>query len=113
MKRVGQLSFGISFDLKCIGIPSSIKESDKILLVDPDRAYEHNGPKSYMFVTVLLKCLTHSRIQNADPDRARLPEKFGAQRCIICICFCHRNSVLWIFFLEIALGHGPKQWHIV
>ena len=37
MKRIGELSFEISEDFKCIGIPSLTESSDEIILVDGNR----------------------------------------------------------------------------
>ena len=47
------------------------------------------------------------KIQNAGPSpsafRGKNPERSVASFIYV--------SVLWIFFPELALGHGPKKWH--
>ena len=47
LKHIGELSFDISENFKCIGIPTTTKESDELLLVDPDADH------SYLYVKIL------------------------------------------------------------
>ena len=47
LKHIGELSFDISESFKCIGIPTTTKESDELLLVDSDADH------SYLYVKIL------------------------------------------------------------
>ena len=71
------------------------KEWLKILFISP---FENFNPYPWIL----------EKIQIAGPSPSAFRGKNSrAQRCIICICFCGSD-----FFPEIALGDGPKKWHI-
>ena len=49
-----------------------------------------------------------TKIQNARPS----PSVFSGKNPECVIASFVYVFVLWIFFSEIALGNGPKKWHI-
>ena len=51
LKRVGELPFATSEDMKCIGIPGSSESSDNILLVDRRKGLIEVAMNSFMYVT--------------------------------------------------------------
>ena len=50
LKKVGELPFATSEDMKCIGIPGSSESSDKILLVDRRKGLIEVAMNSFMYV---------------------------------------------------------------
>ena len=57
-----------------------------------------------LFVLLTLIRETGKKSKTRDRHRACFPEKSGAQRCIICLCFCALDC-----FPENTL---PEKWHI-
>jgi len=50
LKKVGELPFATSEDMKCIGIPGSSESSDNILLVDRRKGLIEVAMNSFMYV---------------------------------------------------------------
>ena len=62
--------------------------------------------KNYGLLTLIRESWKKSKTR--DRHRARYAgKKYRAQRCTICMCSCALD-----FFPEIALGDGPRKWHI-